>query len=406
MSHDNLENRLNKLKKSYDKLPSAQRVEDTVVQVEQQLNKKKTRKWLKPVATFAAAACIFVTGGLTWGFLQKPEEEQGLLASYQEIQENELLARLEAEEAEKQRLSNQAYDEWLERLGILYTEWREAARVDLQLDEDTFGQLSYVIYADFRFEDYLGRMYRDNFDWPNEEREQRYEAELYTMIATPNQMLEKRLIEPDFYTENQYKFIDMYAKKIFGLKDFTYARYDMDASDPIVKEMEKQLLFVVQTNFGQRIQYNWSLMESKLIESGLSKSELGFLENIKMDSFLYGGEFLYSIDDTIDSLCILEHVLLDKGAIEYDQYDDLKTYYIRAMIMLLEGTIGEAAIEQGEVSPAFKYVLERLISESQIVSDFAETTLTLKGQELQSYMAHYREVTIEAAVLQAQSISE
>lgn len=408
MSHDNLENRLNKLKKSYDKLPSAQPVEETVVQVEQQLSKKKTRKWLKSVATLAAAACIFVTGGLTWEFVQKPKEEQGLLASFQEEQENELQARLKFEamkmkvKVEKQRLSNQVYDDWLERLGVLYTEWREAARADLQLDEDTFSQLPFVSNADSRYDSYSGRFYREYFDRVDE---QQYEAELYTMIATPNQLLDIYFKEPEFYEVNQLIFIDLYAEKINGLKQFTQERYEKNASDPFVKKMESQQLFVVETSFDKRIGFEYKNNESKF-KNVFSASEMGFFENIKMDYYLFGGDLLYPFDETINTLLRLEKTLLDSSLESYKQYESVEMYYNFVVMQLLKGDLVDSVLINGEMTKEYRELLQRFEKESVIVHVLAEELLNMSTSTVLNFLNALSTITIEAAVLQAQTISE
>ena len=107
MKNDSLEQRLHKLKRSYEQLPIENKADDVMDKLEKEIVKANRKKWFKLSAALVAAAMIFIAGGITWQQIRNNEPV------FQEATLSESKSEMEKEIDEWIRLFNEKYDKLL-----------------------------------------------------------------------------------------------------------------------------------------------------------------------------------------------------------------------------------------------------------------------------------------------------
>lgn len=351
MKDDFLEQRLNKLKRSYEQLPIENKAADIMVKIDNEIVKANRKKWLKLSATVVAAAMIFIVGGITWqGF--RSEDKQIL----QEANSTE---------------SNTEIDEWFTLLDEKYNQWLIESKEDLMLGDEAFKQ-----YINIRgVEIYLGseKRFLNNTDYYNSfnsDVKQRIEADVREMILSPNQVL----AQADEF-EDPVAFLNTYTSKIKNLKDIAKKLHEVNPNDPQLANLAKQNIVKVESNYGPQYVLNYDPL-LPLLGTVLPESYIGYFEMLSKNSYTYGGALLFTPEETVESLLILEQTLLDVSNNDIEDTKLVKIYYTTVMRQLLQGGEHYSLVVGNALNPRYVNILQTLSDESLIVAELAQQLLS------------------------------
>lgn len=345
MKNDSLEQRLNKLKRSYEQLPLENKADDVMNKLEKEIVKVNRKKWLKISSTLVAAAVIFIAGGITWQEIQNDED-------------NEVLHNAE---------SDKELDEWHKSLDEKYNQWLMESKEDLMLGEEAFNQ-----YINIRgVESYLGSMKKFyNYEEINSGYlKQRIESDLQDMISTPNQVL----AQVDDY-EDPVEFLNTYISKIKGLKEIAKQLHEVNPNDPQLANLAKQNIVKVESNYGPQYVLNYEPL-IPLLGTVLPESYIGYFEVLSKNSYTYGGSLLFTPEETVTSLLKLEKTLLDVSNHDIPETKLIKIYYTSVMLLLLQGGEHYSLVEGNTLNPRYVNIVQTLSDESLIVAQLAQQLL-------------------------------
>ena len=347
MKDDFLEQRLNKLKRSYEQLPIENKAADIMDKIDNEIVKANRKKWLKLSITVVAAAMIFIAGGITW---------QGFRSEDKQILQEANLSE-----------SNTEIDEWFTLLDEKYNQWLIESKEDLMLGDESFKQ-----YINIRgVESYLEavKKFYDITDYYNSNLKQRIEADVREMILSPNQVL----AQADEF-EDPVAFLNTYTSKIKNLKELAKQLHEVNPNDPQLANLAKQNIVKVETNYGPQYVLNYEPL-LPLLGTVLPESFIGYFEVLSKNSYTYGGALLFTPEETVESLLILEQTLLDVSNNDIEDTKLVKIYYTTVMRQLLQGGEHYSLVVGNALNPRYVNIIQTLSDESLIVAELAEQLL-------------------------------
>jgi len=347
MKDDFLEQRLNKLKRSYEQLPIENKAADIMDKIDNEIVKANRKKWLKLSITVVAAAMIFIAGGITW---------QGFRSEDKQILQEANLSE-----------SNTEIDEWFTLLDEKYNQWLIESKEDLMLGDEAFKQ-----YINIRgVESYLEavKKFYDITDYYNSNLKQRIEADVREMILSPNQVL----AQADEF-EDPVAFLNTYTSKIKKLKELAKQLHEVNPNDPQLANLAKQNIVKVETNYGPQYVLNYEPL-LPLLGTVLPESFIGYFEVLSKNSYTYGGALLFTPEETVESLLILEQTLLDVSNNDIEDTKLVKIYYTTVMRQLLQGGEHYSLVVGNALNPRYVNIIQTLSDESLIVAELAEQLL-------------------------------
>jgi len=347
MKDDFLEQRLNKLKRSYEQLPIENKAADIMDKIDNEIVKANRKKWLKLSITVVAAAMIFIAGGITW---------QGFRSEDKQILQEANLSE-----------SNTEIDEWFTLLDEKYNQWLIESKEDLMLGDESFKQ-----YINIRgVESYLEavKKFYDITDYYNSNLKQRIEADVREMILSPNQVL----AQADEF-EDPVAFLNTYTSKIKNLKELAKQLHEVNPNDPQLANLAKQNIVKVETNYGPQYVLNYEPL-LPLLGTVLPESFIGYFEVLSKNSYTYGGALLFTPEETVESLLILEQILLDVSNNDIEDTKLVKIYYTTVMRQLLQGGEHYSLVVGNALNPRYVNIIQTLSDESLIVAELAEQLL-------------------------------
>lgn len=364
---EELENRLLRLKKSYEKLPIQSESKQVIKQLSNmEIEKKKTIKKFKlPVPAVVFASFIFLATFSTIWVVKKstsnpslPNSQTNQVEMVDEIEPNLILWSQDMTERFESSINHYA-----EELGLTLEQTKT-----LQHVQSGYSTLKYTVDL----------VETKDFLYANMQPEH-WEQMIFDSIRSPHEMLQKLAHGEKLSLAEEQAFLLEYGDKIKQLSTI-YSELLNTNNLEASPELLKQQGFILSTNNkGEYFQYVYDDFKSVLSEK-LSPSALSYVESLSMKPYFYAGDFLFSEQRMVDSLVKLEPLLTNEDYEQFNDYDLLQLYYQGGIYKLFTGTDTYKIMENNTYSATFISVLNRLIEQNSGVSNLANTIL----QEIQN----------------------
>lgn len=349
MDDKQLEERLNLLKSSYDRLPSSVDTDEILrkIEIENEKNvtpiEKKTKgyKWQRITVWAVSIASVFLIGILGSSYI--------------------------LEEGTQGEQMSDATKEFIERLKKDYLIEREKRRELLHLSEEEFSQIpiiqsadSYFEFSTKREESFLNHEFESNLAsryenvisgllLPSEMVKELQEGDKLDKAETVSFLRKYHAKFNDFmlYTNDQ---LDGYKKdlepyKVNGLykihKILENERFLPEGFQTMRKNAEMQGLQLVSIGDGIDIRFSYSLEQnySSVFSRVLDPISTGYLLMMAQEPFTYAWELLYPLNETTHTLLSMEDYMLDEYVVN-EAYggSNMDTYYVSVFYFLVKGT--------------------------------------------------------------------
>ncbi|MCZ8535189.1 hypothetical protein [Psychrobacillus psychrodurans] len=380
MDDKQLEERLNLLKSSYDRLPSSVDTEEIIRKIENEHNiapaekKSKGSKWQRITVWTVSIASVFIIGILGSSYILEDEKK---------IQQGEQMS--------------DATKEFIEQLKKDYPIEREKKRELLNLSEEEFSQIPFIEFADSSFEHYTAEREDSFLNNHSDSNLDTYYENTMSGLILPSEMV-KELNEGDKLDKaetvsflrkynaklNDFKLytndkLDKYKKelepyKVNGLyninKILENEQYLPDGFRTMRDNAEMQGLQLVLIGDGIDIRFSFSLEPnySSVFSIVLDPISTGYLQMMAQEPFTYAWELLYPMNETAQTLLDMEDYMLDEYVNEEEYGGDIMdTYYISVFYFLVKGTEENPVFdENGMVKEEYREIWNMMRNEDKI----------------------------------------
>lgn len=342
MDNKQLEERLNLLKESYERLRDQMDVEGILNQLEEAppiLEKKnKGTRWQRVTVWAVSIASIFIITILGASYTKK-----------------------EANVGSEQVETNIVIEQFLERLKEEYPKEREKRRQLLDLTEAEFSKIGFIQTADSLYKFYtspnnnlLGTRVNNG-----DTLQSRVNDILYSLYL-PSQMIEEIKRNQITLTEEETaNFFNSYSMKIKGLQDFFNNKRDVSLEQ--TKVLENEWLYREQEKIRYKVEENEEY--SNLIHS-IAPSASGYFKMLEKEPFTYAGELIYSLDESVSIMFEFENTLYESS----DSYQDkskMKIYYTEIFHAIVKGTKDQSIFEKdGSVKLEYRELWKEMVKET------------------------------------------
>lgn len=368
MDDKQLEERLNLLKSSYDRLPSSVDTEEIIRKIENEHNiapvekKSKGSKWQRITVWAVSIAIVVIIGILGSSYILEDEKM---------IQQGEQMS--------------DATKEFIERIKKDYLIEREKRRELLNLSEEEFSQIPFIQSADSNFEFYTGkRGWASLIDYSNSNLVTIYDDVLGELVF-PSEMVQKIKEEDKLDKAETLTFLYEYHSRLNNFKEYTNNRlsnfkdelepYKLDGLyniDKILenerylpkgfrtmrKNAEMQGLQLESILDGIDIRFSFSLEPnySSIFSTVLDPISTGYLLMIAQEPFTYAWELLYPLNETTHTLLSMEDYMLDEYVNAQYGGSMADTYYVSVFYFLVKGTKENPVFENGVVKKEYREI--------------------------------------------------
>lgn len=333
------------LKKSYDRMESQldpQRVlqqieaEDNVRESLESMNtvRKPSARWQKSAVWIASIASVLLVGILISSYMFHP-------------------SALVHSDEEKEIESN--YEDWFSRFQKKYHEKREKTRLELNIPEENFKKLTFVVSADYLYNDkaknkkiVLNRMADDP------KYLTQLEQEIIDRLQTPRELIEQieTYENPMSFAESRYFFSIYY----YATKDvLTYYTNELSQFNTVLpqakKDYPKELKELIETTKKQYFELShdgniYSFKTNPLFMKDapasidrLHPDILGYFKYLATGSLFNGEDLRFSAEESARILKLYERTLindLSTSGLDF-QSRNLKKEFENAWLALLKG---------------------------------------------------------------------
>ena len=340
MDDKQLEERLNLLKESYERVPEQMDVEGVLNKIEEvpQVVEKKNKgiKWQRVAVWIVSIASVFVIG----------------LLGVSNINE-------EASQGNEQRGLNIFVEQFLEKLKEEYPKEREKRRQILHLDEEEFSQIPFIKSADSLYEFYISVNNKDFFYGRDATMLQLIRDGLINSLYLPSQMLEEieknKLILSE---EETVQFFNSYSMKIKELQEF------YNYKDKVLVEQAK--ILEQEGLYLEKGQYRYKMNGTNYIniKQYLAPTVFGYFSMLEKEPFTYAGELIYSFDDSVAVMFLLENYLFESSDFYYDK-ERMKLYYTEIFHAIVKGTNDQSVFDNsGAVKEEYRELWKVMTTET------------------------------------------
>ncbi|MDF2064993.1 hypothetical protein [Bacillus sp. Cr_A10] len=405
MDDKQLEERLDLLKTSYDKVPSSIDTDGILNKIElekvEPLSKNKITKskWQRFTVLAVSFASTLIIGILGATFLFEDETRHG-----KEIQNEESKA-------------------FLEKLKKNYPIEREKRREMLNLSEEEFSQIDFIKSADMHFQHYTddrsstfinGTIFTD--------LDERYE-EIMNNLKLPSEMVKEIHQGKKLTKEETVDFLNEYYLKINNFREYAneelneykdeLSMYKVDGLYDVNKILENERFLPEEFNNLRYIAHNQGL-QLKIMEDGidltfridltltptlfsgnLNSIADGYLQMMAFEPFTYAWELIYPMNDTFVVLENMENYLLDEYINNNFGDSKIETYYTSVFYFLVKGTKENSVFDKKGIVKEEYRELWRLMTQTNgnspfpyllipIVNEFEKTGWT-KSEEWNNF---------------------
>lgn len=370
MDDKQLEERLDLLKSSYERVPSNFDVEDVINKIENEKvppvyeERHKASKWQKVTVWAVSLASVFIIGVLGSMFLVKENRMQG-----------------------EEQLS-ESVKEFMDRLKKEYPVEREKRREMLNLPEEEFSKIEFISSADSRFQFYTDPKYTPFMDGTiYTDLEKRYD-EIMDQLKLPSEMVKDIHNRAKLNKEETTDFLDKYYYKVYSFNEYANEKleeykneisaYNVDNLYNINKILENERflskefqnlrknaqnqslqLEVIEDGIDIRFHFNY-LLTSTLYSGKFDPIADSYLLMMNFEPFTYAWELIYPMDTTSLVLSFMEKALVT-GGVGIPRMD---TYYTSVFYLLVKGTIENPVFdENGVVKEEYKVIWRTMANE-------------------------------------------
>ncbi|WP_313894558.1 hypothetical protein [Psychrobacillus sp.] len=346
MDDKQLEERLDLLKSSYNRVPSSFNADEVLQKIEKEIvqpppsKQSKGTTWQKVTVWAVGIASLFVVGILGGIYLSDERASQG---------EGQL---------------NEANKEFVEKLKKGYPIEREKRREMLNLSEEEFTQIEFIRSADSSFEHITNPRYGWGFiNAPNIDAE--YEQQI-THLKLPSEMV-KEVVEQDSLDKAEtIEFLGTYHLKVNYFKE--YANKQLDAYKDelsaykvdgifnmneilenerllpagfqnLRKNAESQGLKLEIVDEGIDVVFRYNYVQNLTdFSKSLDPISNAYLLMMAFEPFTSIWEFIYPMDETATTLMKMEEYFLDDYITANYRGSIMDTYYTSVFYLLVKGT--------------------------------------------------------------------
>ncbi|WP_391202865.1 hypothetical protein [Psychrobacillus sp. L4] len=364
MDDKQLEERLDLLKTTYERVPSSFDAQEVLNKIEKENipstpeNTLQTSKWQKATVLAVSLASVLIIGILGATFLLDDEIRQGEV-----VQNDETKA-------------------FLDKLKYQYPIEREKRREMLNLPEEEFSQIGFIHSADMfvqHYTDASSTPFIDGTIYTN--LDDRYER-IMDQLKLPSEMEQEINKGTKLNKAETIEFMNKYYLKVSTLKDYANEKLDEYKDELSIYKVNglynMNKILENERNLSKELQNLRGIaqiqgLELEIVEEGIdinfgySFARLytnyfwnldpianGYLLLMAYEPFTYASELIYPMDKTLIALLTMEDVLLDQEASEYGR---METYYTSVFYYLVEGTMENPVFdENGVVKQEYKEI--------------------------------------------------
>ena len=354
MDDKKLEERLELLKESYERLPSAIDMDEILKKIDSdkpnELTQVKQKKmnWQRVVVWAVSAAAILIFGIIGASFQgEKPLSNANPLVINDE--ENIQLA--------------DASQEFIDRLKNNYEKEREKRRKMLHLTEEEFSEIPFVQTADSTYWRYISEnglsLYQTIPSFSDKDSLDIRYKELIQSLHLPSEMIQEVIDNGQKLNEEETaEFFNVYSRKIKELREY-FSEMD-DISEEQLAALNKENLYP-----GSVINIQYNLNEEQLgdLKNILEPTFLGYNHMLEKAPFTYAGELIYSLNDSVALLMYLDEFLVNSSDL-YGDKDLLKMYYTELFYAVVKGTSNHSVFINGVVKKEYQDIWSTIVNES------------------------------------------
>ncbi|MBG9456327.1 hypothetical protein ABE61_20310 [Lysinibacillus sphaericus] len=343
MDDKQFEKRMELLKKSYDRMEPQLDPETVFAQIEAEdatqqsqetvTTQKPPSRWQKSAVWIACIASVLLVGVLVSSYVINPS----------------IFVQTVEQEQE------QAYDEWISNFTKEYKEKREQMRMELDIPEKEFSEISLVQTTDnevdslpkrkelfqdvqYRNDNFLNSLAKNILDNLQTPREQIQLIETYGNLMS----FEESYYFYSNYSNSAEEFASYYSNKLAQYEKVLSQKPKSLPADlnKLIASAKKQY-FELQYN-GQSYIFRPNPVFGKdapeYIER-LHPNALGYFKYLATGSLLVGGDLLYSIEDSANILRLYEKTLLvDINPTENENFNVLQGEFENTWLAIFKGT--------------------------------------------------------------------
>ncbi|QFF99793.1 hypothetical protein PB01_13715 [Psychrobacillus glaciei] len=349
MDDKQLEERIDLLKSSYERVPSNFDVDEVLNKIEEKEVSlkmepiKKESKWRLLSVLTVSIASIFVMGLLSAFYIFQSEVQQG--------------------ENRGDKQAQIVAEQYIEKLKEQYPIEREKRRKLLNLSEDEFSKIDFISLADSNYEfiiDPRSNRYFSNIVIGDVDSRV---TDLLNELILPSEMVEEIEKQEQLDKAETIEFFKKYYSSINSLKLYANEKlkdyndeltvYNEDGLyslnsileneedlpvelQNLIQSLQKQGLELGAIEDGLEIEFrfNQDLVQSKIAYK-LDTIADGYFAIMSFEPFTYAWELLHPMQETMGALLSMEDVLLDESV---GGFGRMETYYTSVFYFLVKGT--------------------------------------------------------------------
>ena len=357
MDDKKLEERLELLKESYERLPTSLNTSDILKEIENPKSasqmisaQKKNINWQRVTAWIVSAAAILVFGLIG--------------ASFQVEKPSSIATQLENIDGEGKVQLADASQEFINRLKNNYSKEREKRREMLHLTEEEFSELPYIqqtdaLYIRYTEESSFSLYYSVPSFSDSESLNIRYDELIHSLYLPSEMIQEVKSKGQKVSDEDTAEFFNAYSSKVKELREYLGKKDKM--TDEQLAALKKENLF--QSSEETKIKYKMNEEQLSVLKNILAPSFVGYNYILEKEPFTYGGELTYSLNDSVAILMHLD-MLLGNSSDLYIDKSLLKLYYTEIFYAVVKGTKDKPVFISGAVKKEYQDIWRDIVSES------------------------------------------
>ncbi|WP_342598698.1 hypothetical protein MHB48_14575 [Psychrobacillus sp. FSL H8-0483] len=377
MDDKQLEDRLDLLKTSYERVPSADNTDEIIKKIVEEKvqppyeKKGKGTKWQRITVWTVSIACVFIIGILGASFLTEDVDHANEDGSEQVEYELDILT-----------------EQFLEDLKGVYPKEREKRRQVLKLTEEEYSKIAFIERADSTYNFYTEPNYYKSLyhTATTPETLQIHFDEIISSLYLPSEMIEEVIKnETTLSDEETAQFFNSYSSKIEGLQQFFNTKET--TSEDQIKALEKEGLYAFPEP--PYIRYKVDVEQVFRIKEYLAPSIIGYINMLEKEPVTFAGELIYSLNDSVATMMLFENYLLESSD-SYVDKDKMKIYYTEIFHAVVKGTIDQPIFDNGTVKKEYRELWKAMANETSsytpvnfilapIVEEFEATNWTQSG---------------------------
>ncbi|SOC36534.1 hypothetical protein [Ureibacillus acetophenoni] len=357
-----LEERLLRLKQSYEKLPIQSEPKNIMNQLPMQKFKTKNRRkrFILPMPAFVFVTFILLGTVSTVWVLNNPTSQSNLPIT----------------ETNEREMDNEDYLDliaWTNELEVRYENSIQRYAEELGLTIEQIESLSYIqnSYSLLKYTVDLVEEKEIRYDNTNIKE---WEQRIMDSIRPPSEMLLLLEKGEKLSLEEEHSFLLDYGDKIKSLSSLYNELLKTNTLQADSELLKMQGFILATNNNGEFYQYIYDDFKPVVSEK-LSASAFSYLEALSMQPYFYAGDFLFSVEEMTKSMLKLEVLLTNENYEQFQDYDLLKLYYQGGIFKLFTGTDSYHVKENNTYSTSLISVLNQLIEQDSAVSELAKTIL-------------------------------